>query len=106
MSEIILTDESFEKDVLNSDKPVLVDFWAEWCVPCRMLAPILQEIAEEYSEKITVAKLNVDEAPENAAKYNIQSIPTVALFHKGEIVKQSIGVVPKEQLVSLFKDLI
>ena len=106
MSEIILTDDSFEQEVLKSDKPVLVDFWAEWCVPCRMLAPILQEIADEYSGKIIVAKLNVDEAPENAAKYNIQSIPTVALFNKGEIVNQSIGVVPKEQLITLFENLI
>ena len=106
MSEITLNDNNFNNEVLNSKLPVLVDFWAEWCVPCRMLAPIVEEIAEEYEGKIIVGKMNVDEAPETAGIYGIQSIPTIILFHKGEIVKQSIGVVPKDQLISLFSELI
>ena len=106
MSEVILNDNNFDKEVLQSDLPVLVDFWAEWCVPCRMLTPIIEEIAEEFSGKLKVGKLNVDDAPETATSYGIQSIPTIAVFRKGEIVKQSIGVVPKDQLVSLFRGLI
>lgn len=106
MSEIILTDEIFEKEVLKSDLPVLVDFWAEWCVPCRMLTPLVDQIAQEYTGKIKVAKLNVDECPESASKFNIQSIPTLAVFHNGELVSQNIGVIPKQTIVEMFEKII
>jgi len=106
MSEIIITDDNFEKDVLNADKPVLIDFWAEWCVPCKMLGPLVAEIAEEYAGKVIVGKANVDDASESAGKYNIQSIPTLMVFHKGELVKQNVGVIPREAIEDLFKDLI
>ena len=106
MSEVILTDEIFENEVLKSDLPVLVDFWAEWCVPCRMLTPLIEQISQEYSGKIKVAKLNVDECPESAGKFNIQSIPTLAVFHNGEIVSQNIGVIPKQTIVEMFEKII
>ena len=106
MSEIILTDEVFEDEVLQSDVPVLVDFWAEWCVPCRMLTPLVEQIAEEYAGKVKVAKSNVDECPDAAQKYNIQSIPTLMVFHKGEMVSQNIGVIPKQTIVEMFSKLL
>ncbi len=106
MSEIILSDEIFENEVLQSDLPVLVDFWAEWCVPCRMLSPIVEQLAEEYEGKIKVAKLNVDECPETANKFRIQSIPTLMVFHKGEVASQNIGVVPKQTIIEMFEKLI
>ena len=106
MSEIVLTDDIFENEVLQSDLPVLVDFWAEWCVPCRMLSPIVEQLAEEYEGKIKVAKLNVDECPETANKFRIQSIPTLMVFHKGEVASQNIGVVPKQTIMEMFEKLI
>lgn len=99
MAEIKLTAENFENEVLKADKPVLVDFWAEWCGPCKMLAPVIAEIAEEYEGKLKVAKLNIDEEIALAVKYGIVSIPTVLLFENGEIVKKSVGFAPKENLV-------
>ncbi|MDO5126087.1 MAG: thioredoxin [Ruminococcus sp.] len=102
MSEIKLTNSNFEAEVLNSDKPVLVDFWAEWCGPCQMLAPTVAEIAEEYADSVKVGKVNVDEEPEIAAAYSIMSIPTVLLFRDGKIVDTSIGFVPKQSLVNMF----
>ncbi len=99
MAEIKLTSQNFENEVLKSDKPVLVDFWAEWCGPCKMLAPVIAEIAEEYDGKIKVAKLNIDEEMQLAVQYGIASIPTVLLFENGEIVKKSIGFAPKDALV-------
>jgi thioredoxin 1 len=105
MSEVILSDGNFEDEVLKSDLPVLVDFWAEWCVPCRMLTPLVEEIAGEYSGKVKVAKLNVDECPETATAYRIQSIPTLLVFHKGEIAGQNIGVIPKQNIVEMFEKL-
>lgn len=99
MAEIKLTAENFENEVLKADKPVLVDFWAEWCGPCKMLAPVIAEIAEEYEGKIKVAKLNIDEEMPLAVQYGIVSIPTVLLFENGEIVKKSIGFTPKEALI-------
>ncbi|MEZ5117434.1 MAG: thioredoxin [Candidatus Nanopelagicales bacterium] len=98
----IVTDASFDAEVLNSDKPVVVDFWAEWCGPCRMVSPILEEIAAENSDKIVVAKLNVDENPRIAASYGITSIPTMSVFSGGQVVKQIIGAKPK---AALLKDL-
>jgi thioredoxin 1 len=106
MSEVILTDEIFESEVLKSELPVLVDFWAEWCVPCRMLTPLVEQLAEEYSGKIKVAKLNVDECPESANSFNIQSIPTLLVFNKGEVVSQNIGVIPKKTIVEMFEKII
>ena len=97
MAEIVLTSENFAEEVLNSDKPVLVDFWAAWCGPCQMLAPSIAEIAEERSD-IKVGKVNVDDQPELAQLFGVQSIPMVVLFKDGKAVNTSIGYVPKEQL--------
>ncbi len=105
MSEVIITDENFEEEVLKADKPVLIDFWAEWCVPCKMLGPLVAEIAEE-NDAIVVGKANVDDAPETAGRYGIQSIPTLMVFNKGEVVKQNVGVIPRESIEEMFKDLI
>ena len=102
MAEIILDDSNFEAEVLQSDIPVLVDFWAPWCGPCKMLGPVISELAEEYEGKVKVGKVNVDEEDELAAQYGIQSIPTVLLFKGGEVVEQSLGFKPK----AFFEDLI
>jgi thioredoxin 1 len=92
------SDAAFEKDVLTSDTPVLVDFWAEWCGPCKMIAPILEEAAGHYEGKIRIAKLNVDENGESAVKFNIRSIPTLLLFKKGEVVARKVGAVSQSHL--------
>ncbi len=91
----IVTDATFDDDVLKSDKPVLVDFWAEWCGPCRQIAPSLEAIAAEHSEEITIVKLNIDENPATAAKYGIMSIPTMNVYQGGEVVKTIVGAKPK-----------
>ena len=93
------TDETFESDVLQSDKPVLVDFWAEWCGPCKMVAPVLEEIAAEHADKITVVKLNIDENPKAARDYRVMSIPTMSVFKDGQIVKTIVGAKPKAALL-------
>ena len=91
---IDVTDETFESEVLKSDKPVLVDFWAPWCGPCRMAAPVLEKIAQEYQGKLKVCKLNVDEARQTAINYGIMSIPTLNIYKNGKVVDQIIGVTP------------
>lgn len=100
--EITLTSNNFDSEVLKSSKPVLVDFWASWCGPCKMLAPIIEEIANEYSDTIKVGKVNVDDQRELAQKYDILSIPTVLLFKDGKITNKSIGFVPKEKIIEMF----
>jgi thioredoxin 1 len=91
------TDDSFEQDVLNAEKPVLVDFWAEWCGPCRIVGPVVEELAEEYEDKVKIGKVNVDEN-QVAANYGIRSIPTLLIFKNCEVVDQIVGAVPKSQL--------
>ncbi len=95
---LTFTDDSFEEDVLNSDKPVLVDFWAEWCGPCRMVGPVVEELAGEYEGKAKIGKVDVDNNPEISTKYGIRSIPSLLIFKNGEVVDQIVGAVPKAQL--------
>lgn len=99
MAEITVTDANFDDEVLKGDIPVLVDFWAVWCGPCRMQDPIVEEIAHEMGEKVKVGKLNVDENPRTAQKYGVMSIPTIMIFKQGAVVKQFIGVTSKETLL-------
>jgi thioredoxin 1 len=94
---IELTDANFD-EVVNSDKPVLVDFWAEWCGPCKMIGPVVEELAGDYDGKAVVAKLNVDENPQTTAKFGVRSIPTLLVFKKGQIVDKQVGAVPKSVL--------
>ena len=100
MAEITITSSNFESEVLNSDKPVLVDFWATWCGPCRMLAPVVAEIAESRTD-VKVGKINVDEQPELAARFRVSSIPTVMVFNGGKVTASSVGYRPKAQIEAL-----
>ncbi|MBA3251590.1 MAG: thioredoxin [Geodermatophilaceae bacterium] len=99
---VTVTDDSFATDVLGSDKPVLVDFWAEWCTPCKIVGPVLEEIASEHAEKLTIAKLNIDENPKTAQAYRVMSIPTMTVYVSGQPVKSIIGAKPK---AAILKDL-
>lgn len=103
MAEITITKANFEEEVLKSDIPVLIDFWASWCGPCKMLAPIIAELAEEYEGKIKICKVNVDDESELASQFRIMSIPTVVVMKNGEITDTSVGYVPKSQLENMIK---
>lgn len=103
MAEIIITKDNFESEVLKSDKPVLLDFWATWCGPCRMLSPIIEEIATEYDGTVKVGKVNVDEQPELAAAFDVSSIPTVVVMRDGKISNMSVGYRPKDEIIRLFQ---
>ena len=103
MALVYLTEENFDNEVIKSQLPVLVDFWAEWCGPCRIISPIVEEIAKEYNGKLKVTKLNVDEAQELAIKYGVMSIPTLMVFKNGKIVDQVVGAMSKDQLVDKLK---
>lgn len=102
--EVVLTVENFENEVLKSDKPVLVDFWATWCGPCRMIAPIIEEIAHDFEGKIKVGKVNVDEQEGLAIRYGISSIPTLLLFKNGEVAKKTLGYMPKDAVVKFIEE--
>lgn len=101
MSVITITKDNFENEVLKSDKPVLIDFWASWCGPCRMLSPTISEIADEYDGKVKVCKVNVDEQMELAAAFNVSSIPKLVVVKDGEVTNSAVGVHPKAEIVSL-----
>jgi thioredoxin 1 len=100
---VAISDNSFENEVVNAQSAVLVDFWAEWCGPCRMIAPILETIADEYSESLKITKLDVDNNPQTAMKFGVQSIPTLILFKDGQPVERIIGYMPKERLLQKIK---
>jgi thioredoxin 1 len=103
---LVLTDANFEEMVIKADKPVIVDFWAEWCGPCRMVGPIVTEIGEEYSDKAMVGKLDVDSNPGVASKYGIRNIPTILFFKDGEIMDKQVGACPKSTLVNKLETLL
>jgi len=99
MSTIKISDDSFEDEVINKGKPIIVDFWAEWCGPCKQIGPILEEISEEYKEKVRIGKLDVDENPEIASQYQIRGIPTMMLFNNGSLVDTKVGMSSKNDLI-------
>ena len=103
MAIVTLKAENFDSEALQAKEPVLVDFWAAWCAPCRMLSPLVEEIADEMAGKVKFGKLNVDEAPAIAAKYDVRSIPTLILFKEGKVAATSIGVKPKAEIMKLFE---
>jgi thioredoxin 1 len=99
MATLAVTDESFETDVLKSGKPVLVDFWAEWCGPCKLIAPTLEELATELSGDLTIAKMNVEESPTTPSRYGVRGIPTMMLFQDGQMTSMKIGAMPKQKIL-------
>ena len=106
MATIDITDASFEEDVLNSEKPVVLDFWAPWCGPCRQISPSLSEISDEMADKITVAKINIDENPETPTKFGVRGIPTMLVFKNGEAAATKVGAVSKTAIVEWIEDSI
>jgi thioredoxin 1 len=101
---VYTNDQNFETDVIQAEKPVLIDFWAEWCGPCKMIAPLLNEAADEYSDRMTVVKLNIDENPNATAKFQIRSIPTLMLFKNGAVQAQKLGAMSKSQLTEFLEN--
>ena len=99
MSAVKVTDESFEQDVLKAEKPVLVDFWAEWCGPCKQIAPALEQIAEELADVITVAKVNIEDSPTTPSRYGVRGIPTMMLFRGGQMTSMKVGAMPKQKIL-------
>ena len=99
MSTVAVTDSSFETDVLKSSKPVLVDFWAEWCGPCKQIAPALEQIAQELGEAITIAKLDIEESPTTPSRYGVRGIPTMMLFKDGQMAAMKVGAMPKQKIL-------
>ncbi|MGA0602258.1 thioredoxin [Caulobacter sp. KR2-114] len=99
MSTVKVTDETFEQDVLKADKPVLVDFWAEWCGPCKQIAPALEQIAEELAGKVTIAKVDIDNSPTTPARYGVRGIPTMMLFRDGQMASMKVGAMPKSKIL-------
>lgn len=102
--ETVITADNFETEVKQSDVPVLIDFWADWCMPCKMIAPVLEELAEDYDGRLKIGKLDVDAEPDIAANYNVVSIPTLLLFKNGQVVNQHVGAGPRPVLEGIFKD--
>jgi thioredoxin 1 len=102
-SLVHLTDGSFDQEVLKAEKPVLVDFWAPWCGPCRVVGSIVEELAEVYKDQVKIAKLNIDDNPDTAKAYGVMSIPTLAMFKGGDMIEKIIGLVPRERLEALIK---
>ncbi len=103
---INVTDADFEEKVLKSDKPVLVDFWAAWCGPCRMMGPVIDEVAEAYGDKIIIAKMNVDDNPQTPAKYGVRGIPNLKLFKDGQVVDEIVGAVPRQKLEEMLQKVL
>ncbi len=107
MAEILnVTDATFQAEVLGSDRPAIVDFWAEWCAPCRQIAPIIKELAEEYGDRLTIAKMDIDANPSTPGTFGVRSIPTVLAFKDGQVVQQLVGARPRADFESMIKDLI
>ena len=104
MATVKVTDDSFETDVLKSDKPVLVDFWAEWCGPCKQIAPALDQISEEFAGEVTVAKVNIEESPSTPTRYGVRGIPTLMLFKDGQMASMKVGAMPKQKILEWLND--
>ena len=102
-AEVTITQDNFTAEVIESDTPVVVDFWAEWCMPCKMIAPVLEQISQDYAGKLKVAKVNVDDNGELAQRYNVVSIPTLLLIKDGDVVSQQVGAVPREKIEGMFQ---
>jgi thioredoxin 1 len=103
---VVVTDATFQKEVLESEQPTIVDFWASWCGPCRMIAPVFEELSSQYSGKVKFAKVNVDENPKIPANYGVRGIPTLIMFKEGKVVDQVVGAVPKNQLENIVKKVL